>query len=207
MVLGDGGHAHSVAEAAETAGFAVIQLYPIDENDDRFGRLLSGLSTLDMSSVGLALGIGANYARRFLHEAVMARYPNAAFPVIVHAKAWTSPSARIGDGSVILSHASIGAAASTGLGAILNAGSSLDHDSKLGSFASLGPGARTGGSVSIGKRTMVGIQAGVLQGRSIGADTVVGAHSLVIADVPSLSVAFGQPCRLIRSREANERYL
>jgi len=76
----------------------------------------------------------------------------------------------------------------------------------MGDFASLGPGSRTGGNVSIGQRSVLGLQAGILQGRTIGEDTVVGAHSLVVEDIPPLSVAMGAPCRVTRSREWDENY-
>jgi acetyltransferase-like isoleucine patch superfamily enzyme len=53
---------------------------------------------------------------------------------------------------------------------------------------------------------MLGLQAGILQGRTIGEDTVVGAHSLVIENIPALRVAMGIPCRVTRSREWGEDY-
>ena len=53
---------------------------------------------------------------------------------------------------------------------------------------------------------MLGLQADILQGRTIGEDTVVGAHSLGIDNIPPLSVAMGIPCRVTRSREWAENY-
>ena len=139
-------------------------------------------------------------------EEVLSVFPQAQFPSIVHSSAWVSPTASLGRGAVVLAQASVGAGSTLGAGALINTGASLDHDSTLADFASLGPGARTGGKTLIGPRTMLGLQAGILQGRNIGEDTVVGAHSLVIESIPPLSVAIGTPCRVTRSREWDENY-
>ena len=50
----------------------------------------------------------------------------------------------------------------------------------------------------MGERTLVGVGACVCPGISIGSDTVVGAGSVVVSDVPSGVMAYGNPCRVIR---------
>ena len=206
VLLGNRGHASSVAEAAESSVFSVERLIDISSSDGGSSSLLGALRELDLKSTSLALGIGPNHVRNTVHTEVVQAFPTAQFPSIVHLSAWVSPSAVLGDGAVVLAHASVGANAELGLGALINTGASLDHDSTLSDFASLGPGSRTGGNTLIGPRTMLGLQAGILQGRTIGEDTVVGAHSLVIEDIPALSVAIGTPCRLTRSRKWDENY-
>ena len=74
------------------------------------------------------------------------------------------------------------------------------YSARVSLTASLGPGARTGGNTLIAPRTMLGLQADILQGRTIGEDTFVGAHSLVDDNIPPMSVAMGIPCRVTRSR-------
>ena len=206
VLLGDSGHASSVADAAESSGFSVEGLIGISSSDDEFQSLLVALRKLDLESSSLALGIGPNHRRNTVHSKVAQAFPSAKFPSIVHASAWVSPSAVLGDGAVLLAHASAGANSLIGLGALLNTGASLDHDSTLGDFSSLGPGARTGGNISVGARSMIGLQAGILQGRIVGEDTLIGAHSLVMENIPALSVAIGTPCRPTRSRTRNEYY-
>ena len=206
VVLGGGGHANSVAEAAESAGFTVLKLIDASSEENSFEALASKIQTVNLQSTSLALGIGTNFARQCLYQAVSRKFANAKFPPILHHTAWISPTALVAGGVVALANATAGPNTSLGLGSIINTGASLDHDSQFGNFASLGPGARTGGNVTIGSRTMIGLQAGILQGRTVGEDSVVGAQSLVLEDIPSLSVAVGSPSRVIRSRERDERY-
>ena len=208
MVIGSSGHAQSVLEAADSAGFVVDGTISTENSDGDIGfaSLISALHDVDIVTTALALGHGVNHVRFRAFEEVLSVFPQAQFPPIVHSSAWVSPTASLGRGSVVLAQASVGSGSTLGVGALINTGASLDHDSTLGDFASLGPGARTGGNTLIGPRTMLGLQAGILQGRTIGEDTVVGAHSLVIEDIPALSVAMGTPCRVTRSREWDENY-
>lgn len=207
IVVGAGGHAGSVADTARSAGFEVVGFFEPNADGPVGGReVLRSLDEVDLSSTALALGIGANYSREDAYVLIKNSHPAAHFPVIVHSSAWVSPLANIAEGSVVMSVGSVGPGCSVGVGALVNTGSSLDHDSRMGSFASLGPGARTGGTVDIGERTVIGLNAGVLQGLSVGSDTVIGAHSLVTADITAGIVAYGTPAAVIRSRERDDRY-
>lgn len=206
VILGNGGHSSSVAEAAESAGFRVVKLLAIIREDSNFEALIDQISNLGLEQTSFALAVGTNFVRESVHLAVTTKFLEAKFPPVVHTTAWVSPTASVAEGVVALAHASVGANTRLGVGSLLNAGASLDHDGSMGDFGSLGPGARTGGNVTIGQRSMIGLQAGIIQGRTVHEDSVVGAQSLVLEDIPPLSVAIGSPCTVVRSREWNESY-
>ncbi len=207
IVIGAGGHAGCVADAARSAGFTIVGFFDHSAGQTAGKReALDSLDGVDLEATGLALGIGANFSREAAYATIKDSYPGAQFPVIVHSSAWVSPSANLVEGAVVMSMASIGPGCSVGLGSLVNTGSSLDHDSTMGSFASLGPGARTGGSVTIGERTVVGLNAGILHGISVGSDTVIGAHSLVNKAMLDSVVAYGTPATVIRTRKRDDRY-
>lgn len=207
IVIGAGGHAGSVADAARSAGFTIVGFFDGSTDRTTSGREpLDSLDGIDLEATAFALGIGANYSREDACAAIKNSYPGARFPVIVHSSAWVSPSANLAEGAVVMSMASVGPGCSVGLGSLVNTGSSLDHDSEMGSFASLGPGARTGGNVTIGERTVIGLNAGILQGISVGSDTVIGARSLVNKGMPDSVVAYGTPAKVVRQRQRNDRY-
>lgn len=206
-IIGSGGHALSVWDAAESCGFEPVAF--IDpKNVGRFCGLpvIPSLSALDDTVVNIALGIGTNFLRHAEYSRILDDASNYKFPAIIHRSAWVSPSASIGAGVVILSMASVAAGCVVGVGAVMNTSSSLDHGSKLMEFASLGPGAHTGGDVQVGERAMVGLNAGIFQRVTVGSDSVVGAHSLLKEDLEPLSVAIGVPAVITRRRTANETY-
>ena len=59
--------------------------------------------------------------------------------------------------------------------------------------------------VTIGANTMIGVNAIVLPGITIGDSVVVGAGSVVNKDIPSNSIAVGNPARVV-GHIATERY-
>ena len=88
---------------------------------------------------------------------------------------------------------------------------------EIGALAQLGPGVqlltathpldaarRTAGpeharAIAIGARTWLGGGVIVCPGARIGADTVVGAGSVVVRDLPPGVLAVGNPCRVVRT--------
>lgn len=57
--------------------------------------------------------------------------------------------------------------------------------------------------VHIGENAWIGAQTVILPGVTIGKNTVIGAGSVVTRDIPDNTVAFGNPCRVVR--EIGER--
>jgi len=60
------------------------------------------------------------------------------------------------------------------------------------------------GDVIIGEECLIGIGATILTGVKIGKHSVIGANSVVIHDIPSYSVAVGNPARVIRRYDFTE---
>lgn len=58
--------------------------------------------------------------------------------------------------------------------------------------------------VHIGKCVWVGAGTVICPGVTIGDNTVIGAGSVVTRDIPANSVAYGNPCRVVRQIEAGE---
>lgn len=53
--------------------------------------------------------------------------------------------------------------------------------------------------ITVGNNVWIGGNVCVLPGITIGDDVVIGAGSVVVKDIPSHSVAAGNPCRVIKS--------
>jgi len=208
IIVGAGGHALSVADAALSAGWTVVGFYSPDGAGPSLtlGPVLSSLDSPDLSDTAFALGIGTNHSRETVAEDISKRFPQTEIVSVVHATAWVSPHATVHPGAVILAHTSVGPGSTVGRGALLNTGASLDHESSLGDYASLGLGARTGGNVSVGERTMIGIQAGIVHGVRVGSDCVVGGHSFVNSDLDNNIVAWGTPATTVRTRLKDDPY-
>lgn len=208
MILGAGGHALSVADAALAAGWNTIMFYSPDGTGpaSRLGPVVSSVDILADEDTAFALGVGTNHWRETVANGISNKFPQGSIVSVVHPNAWVSPHATVHPGAVILAGTAVGPGSTVGRGALLNSGSSLDHESSLGDYASLGPGARTGGNVSVGERTMIGMQAAILHGITVGNDVVVGAHSLVNHHVESNTVIWGVPARVTGIRHKDDPY-
>jgi len=57
------------------------------------------------------------------------------------------------------------------------------------------------GKVHLKKNSRIGSHSTILPGVTIGENSIVGAHSLVIHDIPDNVIAFGIPAKVIRSRD------
>lgn len=57
-----------------------------------------------------------------------------------------------------------------------------------------------GPSLKIGDNVWIGMNAVVLPGITIGSNVAIGANSTVTKDIPSNSIAAGNPCRIIREK-------
>lgn len=73
----------------------------------------------------------------------------------------------------------------------------LAHDAST--FKSLGYTKM--GKVTIGKNCFIGAKTVILPNVNIGDNVIIGANSVVTKDIPSNSVAVGNPCRAIRNTD------
>lgn len=206
VLWGAGGHARVVAELAALEGrFEVVGLID-DVNPERHGTAPFGVPILGGADVlpglhsrgvrHLLVAIGSCRARLELTE--QAERLGFSCPVLVHPRAFVSPSASVGAGSVVAAAGHVGPGSTIGRASIVNTGASVDHDCRLDDGVHVAPGATLGGGVTIGRGAWVGLGAAVIQDRTIGAWTIVGAGSVVVRDLPDGVVAWGSPAKVRR---------
>ncbi len=98
-------------------------------------------------------------------------------------------------GTVVASFAKMGFAA------YLNRGSTIGHHTIIGDFATINPGVHIAGHCRIGSKTLIGMGTVIFDHIKIGSNTIIGGGSVVTKDIPDNVIAWGNPCRVIRSNE------
>ena len=193
MVLyGASGHGKVIKDIADSQGRKVEGF--IDDNTEI--DTLSGLPVKHSVTAGdeVVISIGLNKVRKMVSEKI----PCSIADALVHASAVVSPSAVIGEGTVVMSGALINADVRIGRHCIVNTGASIDHDCKIDDFVHISPHATLCGNVSVGEGTWIGAGTVVIQGVKIGRWAMVGAGSVVTKDIPDGWLAVGNRCMLIK---------
>ena len=203
VVIGGGEHARVVMETLR-AGFAAGELLGFvdpeacEETSGRLGvRRLGGEDALGgyPGALGL-LGFAALETRSRREEAVRRLTPLlSGWAVVVHPAAWVSPTATLGEGTVIMAGAVVQTGARIGAHCVINTGAIVEHDAVLGDHAQLAPGATLGGAVRVGPSAYIGLGAAVRDHTSVGAGATVGMGAVVVRDVPNGARVMGVPAR------------
>lgn len=202
LIVGAGGHARVVADAAYCSGAwdKVVMI------DDRYPALTSsgGVPVIDslkaMDSLKAEwphalIAVGRNELRLSLQDQLEDMGYQLA--TVIHPSAQVAGDVVIGDGSVLLANSVVNTGARLGRAVILNTAATIDHDCLLGDGVHLSPGVHLAGNVAIGDRTWLGIGSSVVNDCTIGPDVVVGAGGVVIADLPNGVTALGVPAKAV----------
>jgi len=198
LVIGAGGHAKVVVDAARCAGYDVVGIV-----GDRTGR--TELLGIEVShdwgprdgADGFIVGIGDNAARaeRFAHFLEAGLTPVS----VVHPSAVIADQVELGAGTFVAAGAIVNIDASIGANAIINTGCTIDHDCVIGDHALIGPNASLCGAIVVGSGALVGAGATLAPGANVGDWATVGAGAVVVGAVPARSVSVGVPARTVRT--------
>ncbi len=216
LIIGARGHARSVVDVVEAeARYRIAGLIDSFQpaGTESLGYRILGAEA-DVPALcerhgiaALFVAIGDNFQRLAMMARLRTAAPGIEYATCIHPQACVSPAATLGAGTVMMPGAIVMGGSTVGEGCVLNTGSSLDHDCVMEDGATLAPGARTGGYVHLGRRSYIGMGAVIVPRRCIGADTLIGAGSVVLGDIPAGWTAFGSPCRTVRTREIDSPYL
>lgn len=192
FLFGAGGHAKVVLELFEEAGRPVSGFVADrPEIQALLGYPVHAWSDGAVTGADWVIAIGDNATRR-----KKAALPGLSFLKIAHRSAYISPRASWGEGTVVMSGASIHTCADIGVHCIINTQASVDHDCRLGDFVHIAPHATLCGDVSVGEGTLIGAGAVVVPGTRIGRWSVIGAGSVIRNDIPDGVLVAGNPGRI-----------
>jgi sugar O-acyltransferase (sialic acid O-acetyltransferase NeuD family) len=199
LVVGAGGHAKVVIDAAEEAGFEIAGVVGAPGDvPEILGHPVSH-DCADLAGDAFIVAIGDNATRsRIFGEYLTTGLTPAS---VVHPSAIVGRQAQIGEGAFVAAGVIINAGARIGADTILNTGCTVDHDCVVGEHAHIGPQAALCGSVTLGEGVLLGVGSCASPGVSVGDWTVVGAGAAIVDDLPAHAVCVGVPARPISASE------
>jgi len=196
VIIGTGGHARVVIDAAIGVGKKVLGLVDTDyqnQEESILGvRVLGGfeiLSKYDKTKVSVIIAIGDNFKRKECY--LQLKKQGFIFAKVIHPTAVISKFATIGEGVFINAGVIINTEAVIGNNCIINSGAIVEHEAKIGDYTHLAPGTRVGGRTVIEEGVFVGIGANVADYIKIGRNVIIGAGSVIVKDIPESSTVVG----------------
>lgn len=199
VIIGAGGFGREVWQyATDLGGFAVKGFL-----DDRAPSQVATPGHLPVlgtvseyavtGSESFLLAVGEPEAR----SRIAARFlkAGARFETIVHPRAYVASTATIGAGCIVAPFATIGASAQLGDFAQVHFYASVAHDVVVGPYSALSPYAVVNGGGHLGEAVFLGTRATVNPLKRVGDHAKVAAGAVVYHDVPSWSLAAGNPAK------------
>jgi UDP-N-acetylbacillosamine N-acetyltransferase len=198
LILGFGGHARSVADAALAAGVRQLAFVePSARPDETFlGFPVAAAMPATLPEGWLAVaGQGSGVAR----EKALAHCEARGWPVatVIAPTASIGAGSTIGRGVFIGQQAHVGPLAVIGDGCLINSGAVVEHDCVIGPYSHVSVNATVAGRSSCGSHCFLGAGSTVIDKISICDGVTLGAGAVVIRDITSPGVHAGVPARLI----------
>ena len=202
LIVGAGGHGKVVSDAAFSMGcWDNIAFLDAKYPDLKEVIGYSVIGSVDQAVEFLkkypsvVVAVGDNNIRMNLMDDLVGK--GFSIPVIIHRSAWVSPSASLGEGSVVFANAVINASAQLGRGTVVNTSSIIEHDCCLGDGVHICPGVCMGGGVTIGNRSFIGVGSSIIHSVDLGVGVTVGAGAVVAGNIQSGFTVVGVPAKQI----------
>lgn len=192
ILLGIGGHAHSVIDSIEQAGkYRIIGFFDREE--------MQGESYRNYPVLGVDADMERYYEKGVrnafvtigfmghgeIRERLYRRLKDVGYkvPNIIDETAVISGNTELADGIFVGKNAVINANAKIGKMCIINTGAIIEHDCRVGDFSHVAVGSVLCGGVIVGKNTLIGANATVIQQKTVGDNCIIGAGTTIRKDV------------------------
>lgn len=142
--------------------------------------------------------VGASKIRKNIVNSLKRINPDINFATLIDPSAELSDSVKIGAGSIVCAHTIITVDVNIGDHVVINLDCTIGHDAVLQNFVTLYPSVNVSGMANIGLCCELGTGMQIIQGKTIGDYSIIGAGAVVVKDIPSKCTAVGSPAKPIK---------
>lgn len=207
LIVGAGGFGREVAWLIEEINEEISEwniLGFIDENEAMYGEELNGYKVLggldkigEFKNVYIAIAIGNSKVRKDIVRKISTfdcKQATLIHPNVIMDKKSNS----IGKGCIICASNIITVNVNIGNYVIINLDSTVGHDVVLKDFVTIYPSVNVSGCCTIGQCVELGTGSQIIQGKTIGDYSIIGAGSVVVKDIEEKRTAVGVPAKIIK---------
>jgi len=207
FIFGAGGFAREVAWLVETINQKKIKwniLGFLDENKNNHGKSLNGYDVVGgidflknySENVGVVLAIGNPKSKKTVYDKII-NIKKIFFPNLIHPDVSIHNTNKLGEGNIICKGTILTININIGDHVIINLDSTVGHDAIINSFSTVLPSVNISGGVKIKEGVMLGTNSAIIQNKTIGNWTKIGAGAIVAKDIPANCTAVGIPAKPI----------
>jgi len=144
----------------------------------------------------LLVGIGYNHMS--VRQACFQRYAQAVpFAKLIHSSCQVDPSARVGEGCVLLPGCVLDMGVSVKPNSLLNTGCTIAHDTTVEENCFLGPGVTLAGFVTLRSGCYIGVGTIVIDNIEVASGVQTGAGAVVTRNIREPGLYVGVPARKV----------
>jgi len=172
IIFGSGGFGRELAEIIKLNNDNIVGFLD-DYNKDALGKFEDYVK---FPNAEFIMGIGNVELRKLLSDF------NCNWYTLIHPNAYISPSAKIGEGSCILSNTSVNTNATVGKHCIVNTASIVEHNCMIEDLVHISTGVKIGGDVKIESGSFLGVGVVVDKNVTISSHSYIKAGTVILED-------------------------
>lgn len=216
VLIGGGNQSHYTIDIVNKEGkYNIVGIIDSvhDIGSDRFGYKVLGRQEdiielkKQYNIEGGIISIGDNWARYYVSSQIKNKIPDFNFVNAIHPSVIIGDNVQLGKGIVMMAGCIINPKSKIGDFTFFATGAQVDHDCNIKNYSSISAGSITGGYVTLGEFSAITLGVTVVDRLKIGKNTVIGAGSLVLNDLPDNVLVYGNPSKIIRTRKEGEKFL
>lgn len=205
VIIGAGGFGREVAWLIEDINKNKLEWNIkgfVDENPEMSGKLINGykvlgdLTWLKKQDIYAVCAIGDPKTKKNIIDKLSGS--KVKYPVLIHPSVIKSDIVKIEEGSIICAGNILTVNIEMGKHVIINLDCTVGHDAKIKDYSTVLPSVNISGYVILEECVSVGTNSAIIQGVKIGRNTIIGANSAVIKDLPENCTAVGTPAKPIK---------
>jgi sugar O-acyltransferase (sialic acid O-acetyltransferase NeuD family) len=206
VIIGSGGFAQEVAWLIEEINsykkewelLGYIDDYYLDRIGNSYGgyKVIGDLNYLNSlhDNVYVVIAIGNGNVRKNIVEKIK----NKKFATLIHPNVRMSKSCVINEGSIICSNNVLTVNIEIGKHVIINLNCTIGHSSKIENYVTILPGTNISGDVNIDEYATLGTNSTIIEKKTIGKSSMIGAGTVIIKNVDDDVTVVGNPGKIIK---------
>lgn len=177
----------------------------VDDNEKIHGTVINSYPVLggcdcltDYPDAYIVCAVGSSTIRKKIIEKINSLLKKPKYAILIDPIVQKSDTVSVGEGTIICANNILTVNIEIGCHVIINLACTVGHDAILHDYVTLYPTVNFSGNSEAMECVELGTGSQIIQGKTIGGYTIVGAGSTVVKDIPAKCTAVGSPAKPIK---------